>query len=130
GVLEARASRASPAARRRSTRGAAEDDGSERGRVDLRYDGAGVRAGRGDMRRAATAATPTDLRAFGRETEAMLTNEQKRKVVAIWNAIDDEEDDVSTERLFALTCDCASQQLGVTIDDGDVSDALVKFGQT
>jgi hypothetical protein len=60
----------------------------------------------------------------------MLTNEQKRKVVAIWNAIDDEEDDVSTERLFALTCDCASQQLGVTIDDGDVSDALVKFGQT
>lgn len=60
----------------------------------------------------------------------MLTNEQKRMVVSIWNAIDDEEDDISTERLFAMTCQRASDQLGVTVDDGDVADALHKHGST
>jgi|HubBroStandDraft_1064217.scaffolds.fasta_scaffold45552_1 hypothetical protein len=57
----------------------------------------------------------------------MLTNAQQRTIVSIWCALEDDVDDVSTERLFALTCDRASQQLGVTIDDGDVSGALAKF---
>jgi hypothetical protein len=59
----------------------------------------------------------------------MLTISQQRTLVSIWNALEDEHDDVSTERLFAMTCDRASQQMGITVDDGDVSGALAKFGR-
>ena len=54
----------------------------------------------------------------------MLTRAQQRTVVSIWNALEDAEDDVSTARLFAMTCEHASDQLGVTVDDGDVAHAL------
>jgi hypothetical protein len=59
----------------------------------------------------------------------MLTNAQKRIVVSIWNDIDASED-MSTERLFAMTCDRAGEQLGVTVDDGDVAEALSRYGTT
>lgn len=39
------------------------------------------------------------------------------------------EPSVSTERLFAMTSQAASDQLGITVDDGDVSEALAKFAR-
>jgi len=57
----------------------------------------------------------------------MLTNGQLRVVASVWTAIESKQDDVSTERLFAMTCDRASDQLGITVDNGDVTDAVKKF---
>jgi len=56
-----------------------------------------------------------------------MTNKQLRVVASVWAAIEAEEDDISTERLFAMTCDRASDQLGVTVDNSDVTDAVKKF---
>lgn len=52
-----------------------------------------------------------------------LTAAQRQTICRIWSEIDNEVDDISTERLFAMTCERA-RQLGMSIDDGDVTDAL------
>lgn len=56
-----------------------------------------------------------------------MTNKQLRAIASVWSALEDEHDDISTERLFAMTCDRASDQLGVSVDNGDVADAVAKF---
>lgn len=58
----------------------------------------------------------------------MLTDLQLQVVASLWSDIDETEDDVSTERLFALTCYAASEGLGVDVDEGDVTMALERYG--
>lgn len=53
-----------------------------------------------------------------------LTRDQQDLVVAIWADLAATEEDISTERLFAMTCDRAGAEIGRNIDDGDVSEAL------
>lgn len=54
----------------------------------------------------------------------MLTKAQQQRVVSIWDEIEEEHSDVSTEMLFAMTCERASRELGVPVDNGDISGAL------
>lgn len=51
-----------------------------------------------------------------------LTTAQFNIVERIWDELDD--GDVSTETLFALTCERASEVIGRDVDNGDVATAL------
>lgn len=53
-----------------------------------------------------------------------MTKAQQQVVISIWNEIENGEERVSTERLFAMTRERASQALGVSVDDGDISSAI------
>ena len=48
------------------------------------------------------------------------------RIEAIWNAIEDADPDISTERLMAMTCEQVSQETGRDYDAGDVSAALYR----
>lgn len=45
-------------------------------------------------------------------------------ILSVYDAIEDLEPDISTERLFAMTCEEASRRLGFEIDSADVADVL------
>lgn len=53
-----------------------------------------------------------------------LTKAQLSRIADIWAA--GCPDGYSTEKLFALTCEVASVELGFDVDDGDVADALAQ----
>ena len=53
----------------------------------------------------------------------MLNITHLRRIADIWEELDDSQ---PTERLFALTCDRASAELGCEVDDGDVAEALAQ----
>ena len=53
-----------------------------------------------------------------------LTKAQLSRITDIWEA--GCPDGHSTEKLFALTCEVASVELGLDVDDGDVADALAQ----
>jgi len=53
-----------------------------------------------------------------------MTIEEARKIEAIWNALETNEPDISTCRLFAMTVDIAQTEGLPVEDDSDVADAL------
>lgn len=50
-----------------------------------------------------------------------------KTIKRIWDDIHDEDPSISTEQLFARTCDRASLLIGRDIDNGDVGEALSMF---
>jgi hypothetical protein len=59
--------------------------------------------------------------------EVRLTVTQRRRIAAIWGETDDCK--MSTESLFALTADRATEEFRREVDAGDVSDALRDFAE-
>lgn len=51
-------------------------------------------------------------------------------IVGIYDTTEENEPDISTERLLAMTADAASTLLGTEFDVGNVCDALELVGRT
>lgn len=47
------------------------------------------------------------------------------RIREIWDSIETEDPEISTERLLQMVCDRALIEMGIELDHGDVSDAIL-----
>ena len=53
-----------------------------------------------------------------------MNKKTANRIRAIWDEIESDDPDISTERLLQMVCDRAQAEIGTEFDHGDISDAL------